>query len=552
MSINAFILSLSEKDIKLSLVEGKVKVTAPVGSMTDEDKQTLKTRKDEILKYIKESSGKTVVPTTAIKTLGDRSNLKPSFAQNRLWFIEHLEQGTTLYNMPMGFRLKGALNIDALNFALNSIVLRHESLRTVFKQNESGELYQVIQSHQETELTLLDVSDLSGKSQATKVDELILEEARRGFDLSLDLMLRSSLLKLSATEHVLRITMHHIASDGWSIGIFVNELQQYYTRYLEGNTTALAPLPIQYADYAHWQRQWLQGSVLEEQVDYWRKQLTGLPVVHNLPLDRARPAQQRFVGGVHRHRLSRVSSEGLMRLCQSQGATLFMGLHAAFSILLSRYSGERDIVMGSPIANREQVEVESLIGFFINTLVLRSDLSGTPSFIDLLTQSKSMALDAYAHQQVPFEQLVEVLQPERSLSHTPLFQILLVLQNNEFKELVLTNLSVNPVMFEETGAKFDMTLNIVETDAGLMFNWEYNIDLFDASSIARMAQHFEVLLHGLIATPERDVFSLALLSDKEREQILLQWNATKRDYAADKCIHELFEAQVERSPNETA
>jgi hypothetical protein len=313
------------------------------------------------------------------------------------------------------------------------------------------------------------------------------------FDLSRDLMLRAQLIKMAVDEHILLVTMHHIASDGWSMSILINEFSALYRAYVQGQADPLPPLAIQYADYAHWQRNWLQGEVLDQQLGYWIKQLAGLPVVHSLPLDHPRPPMQSFAGEVYGSRIDAATSKILHNLCQSQGATLFMGLHAVFSVLLSRYSHETDIVIGSPIANREQAEVANLIGFFVNTLVLRSDLSENPSFTELLNQSKGMLLDAYGHQQVPFEQIVERLQPERSLSHSPLFQVMLVLQNNEEGLLELPGLTVSPLMQGGAGvAKYDLSLNVTESAQGLRLGWEYNTALFEAGTIARMAGHFEL------------------------------------------------------------
>ncbi|MES2825221.1 MAG: amino acid adenylation domain-containing protein, partial [Pseudomonadota bacterium] len=303
----------------------------------------------------------------------------------------------------------------------------------------------------------------------------------------------------------------------------------------------------------HWQRNWLQGEVLDQQLGYWTKQLASLPVAHSLPLDHPRPSIQTFVGTTYNSQIDVATSKKLNHLCQSQGATLFMGLHAAFSVLLSRYSSEKDIVVGSPIANREQAEVAGLIGFFVNTLVLRSDLSENPSFTSLLKQSKTMLLDAYAHQQVPFEQIVERLQPERSLSHSPLFQIMLVLQNNEQGILELPGLTLSPVEQRSVGiAKYDLTLNISENEQGLWLGWEYNIDLLEASTIARMANHFGLLLNDLVKAPNENVFKAEMLSAQERQQLLIDWNNTYTDYPNHKCIHELFETQVQNNAGAVA
>ncbi len=486
-----------------------------------------------------------------IKCASRTEPLLLSHAQQRLWFIDQMVPGSTQYNMPAALRLSGILNVAALQNSLSTLLDRHESLRTIFVDTEEGPRQQ-IQPLSYIALAYIDLSQLDAAAQGEKIQQNSVDEANGAFDLSADLMLRARLLKLSEGEHILLMTMHHIASDGWSMGILVNELSQLYLAYAQGRENPLQALTIQYADYAHWQRQWLQGDVLDKQVDYWKKQLSNLPLVHNFPLDNSRPQRQTFVGASVSAQLCKANFERLHALCLEQGATVFMGLHAILSVLLARYSGESDIVMGSPIANREQTEVADLIGFFVNTLVLRSDVSENISFIDLLQQCKRTALDAYAHQQVPFEQLVEVLQPERSLSHSPLFQIMLVLQNNEKITLELPGLTLSSVDHGDVQAKFDLTLNVAEVDQGLSLVWEYNTDLFEPSTIKRMAEHFTLLVNKLLTTPHENVHSINFLTESERHQQLVAWNDTQTDYPHDCCIHELFEAQAKNNPDAIA
>jgi hypothetical protein len=322
------------------------------------------------------------------------------------------------------------------------------------------------------------------------------------------------------------VTMHHIASDGWSMAVLVNEFSEFYRAGVTGVVAKLPALAVQYRDYARWQRDWLQGEVLEAQLGYWQKQLADLPVVHSVPLDFARPKTQSFAGATVQRELDAQVSQQLKQLCQAKGATLFMGLHAALSTLLARYSNEHDIVVGSPIANREQSEVAGLIGFFVNTLVLRSDVSGNPGFGELIAQSKQQLLDAYAHQQVPFEKLVEVLQPERSRSHHALFQIMLVLQNNEEGVLELPGVQLSALAPEDPVAKYDLTVAVSETAAGLQVDFNYNTDLFLHQTIERMAVHFEALLKGLLATPEVGVLEVNFLSSA----CLLYTSPSPRDH----------------------
>ncbi len=547
MNIRKFISSLAEKRITLNLVNGKIKVSAPAGTITTEIRKELSLRKAEILDYLQEYYIGAAWSEQPIKPRPEDSSNPLSFSQQRLWFVDKLEQGSAQYNILVAIRMVGHLKPEALQKTFSSVLERHESLRTAFPEKENGP-QQFIQPVSDFNLSLVDLSGVDDVQQKLKIHQLREAEASSVFDLSCDLMLRAQLIKLSEGEHILLVTMHHIASDGWSAGILVKELSQLYQAYAAGHENPLSPLAIQYADYAHWQREWLQGEVLDKQIDYWQCQLSNLPVVHNIPLDNIRPQRQTFSGASVSAQLSKDSLQRLNALCVEQDVTLFVGLHAAFSILLARYSGQSDIVIGSPIANREQAEVADLIGFFVNTLVLRSDVSGSPSFIDLLQQSKQTALDAYAHQQVPFEQLVEALQPERSLSHSPLFQIMLVLQNNEIDTLNMEGLTLSLLSQPQSHSKFDLTLYAEETDSGLALEWGYNTDIFERTTIERMAAHFVSLLDGLLDDSDGNVYDIEYLSEKEVYQLLVGWNDTQAEYPEDRCIHELFELQVKNNP----
>ncbi|WP_394989490.1 amino acid adenylation domain-containing protein [Cellvibrio sp.] len=480
--------------------------------------------------------------------------LLPSYAQQRLWLLNKIEGDSAHYNMPGGLRLSGDLNIDALEKALRTIIQRHESLRTCFREHagDEGKAIQIIQDADRFQVDHADLSHLQGHAQEAALADLVENEAGRLFDLSHDFMLRARLIRLAEREHVLLVTMHHIASDGWSMSILIHEFCVLYRAWVLGLEARLPELPIQYVDYAHWQREWLQGDVLDRQLDYWMEQLSGLPVVHGLPLDRARPAVQSFSGKNHYTRLNARLTRQLRERCQACDATLFMGLHAAFSVLLSRYSNETDIVVGSPIANREQAEVANLIGFFMNVLVLRSDLSGSPSFNDVLERSQQTLLEAYSHQQVPFEQLVEKLQPERSLNHSPLFQVMLVLQNHDAATLELPALAVTAVKHHGKVAKYDLTLTVTEQEESLHLDWEYNTDLFDPLTIENFSVHFDRLLTFLVNSPDRNISDAEFLTEAELHQQVREYNQTENDYPADRCIHELFEAQVAASPEAIA
>src|SRR3990172_5937896 len=474
-----------------------------------------------------------------------------SFAQQRLWFLDQIEPNTPLYNIPTAVRLSGALNIEALQKTLDAIVARHEVLRTTFVSVDGGPV-QVIAESRSVEMSVIDLSEWPKAEQGAEVQHLLDEEAKRPFNLSQDLMLRATLLRLGEQDHVLLLVMHHIASDGWSMGVLFRELSALYGAFSSGGPSPLPELPIQYADFAHWQRQWLQGEVLESQLSYWKKQLNGSLPVLELPTDHPRPPVQTFLGAWQSLVLPKALSESLKALSRQEGVTLFMTLLGAFQTLLHRYASQDDVVVGTPVANRNRAEIEGLIGFFVNTLVMRTDLSGNPSFRELLAQVREVALGAYAHQDLPFEKLVEELHPKRDLSRNPLFQVGFVLQNAGRQALELLGLTLNPLEVGSGTAKFDLTLSMVEGAEGLRGTLEYNTDLFDAATVTRMLGHYQRLLEGIVANPEQRISDLPLLTEAERKQLLVEWNGTKADYPKDKCIHELFEAQVERTPEAIA
>ena len=470
-----------------------------------------------------------------------------SFAQQRLWFLQQLEPESTAYNLPLAVRLSGALDRSALQRSLSEIVRRHEALRTTFA-TAAGEPVQVIHPAVAVSLPLIDLSGLGETVREGEAERLSREEAAQVFSLERGPLLRARLIKESEQEHVALLTMHHIVSDGWSMGVLIKEVAALYGAYQAGAESALAELSIQYADYAAWQRKWLQGEVLERELSYWREQLAGAPAVLELPTDRPRPATPSQRGACQSLVLTAELSEALKQLSQREGVTLFMLLLAAFQVLLSRYSGQEEIVVGSPIANRNRSETEELIGFFVNTLVLRTRVAGEARFTEVLGRVREVCLGAYAHQDVPFEKLVEELEPERSLSHTPLFQVMLVLQNAPQGSLELPGLELRGFGREGQTAKFDLTLTMVEGARGLSVMLGYRTDLFDAASIGRLGAHFQTLLAGIVADPQQRVADLPLLSADERKQIVTEWNQTARDYARESCVHELFEEQVERRP----
>ncbi|HBL28031.1 MAG TPA: non-ribosomal peptide synthetase, partial [Acidobacteria bacterium] len=484
-----------------------------------------------------------------IEVLASRERLPLSYAQQRLWFVDRLEGGSSHYNIPETVRVTGRLDTRAFARALQTIVERHESLRTVFREAD-GEVIQVIGDGAAFHLEEKDLSGLAAEERAREVRRLALEDAQRPFDLGNDLLLRVALLRLSETEHVALLNMHHIASDGWSMDVLLRELGTLYEAFRAGRENPLPPLRVQYADYAHWQRQWLRGEVLEEQLGYWRRRLADLPLVHSLPLDNPRPAQQTFAGGQHVRRLTGELRERIGALARASAATPFMVLQASLAVLVHRFGGETDVVMGSPVAGRVHRDVEPLIGFFVNTLVLRSDLTDNPRFLDLLAACRQTVLDAYAHQHAPLEMLVQELRPERSLSHSPLFQILLAWQaaGRPVGELADARLDWAG---ESSGiVKFDLELHGLPDETGATLNWLYKKELFDEGTIARWASSFGVLLDGVLESPGQRVGSAPLLTPAERRELLASWDGG--GYPREASIPGLFEAQAARDPEAAA
>ncbi|WP_439653511.1 amino acid adenylation domain-containing protein [Pseudomonas rhodesiae] len=472
-------------------------------------------------------------------------HLPLSYAQERQWFLWQLDPDSAAYHVPGALRLCGMLDKAALRRSFASLAARHESLRTRLHLDDESRTQQV--------LPHADIQILEDRTDEAQLKARVEAEIARPFDLRQGPLLRVTLLELNAQEHVLVLVQHHIVSDGWSMGVMVQELMQLYAAYSQGQDCTLTPLPIQYGDYALWQRRWMEAGEKTRQLNYWRQLLGGTQPVLALPLDRPRPAQQRFLGARQDIQLDPGLVTGLKALAQREGVTLFMLLLASFQLFLYRYSGQRDIRVGVPIANRNRVETEALIGFFVNTQVLKADLDGAMTFAELLQHTKRRALEAQAHQDLPFEQLVEALQPERSLSHNPLFQVMFNHQAQARTAIQqLAGLRVVSLEHETRTAQFDLSLDTQETEDGLWASLTYATDLFDASTAARMLRHWLGLLRGAVADTTRPLQDLAMLDMTERQQILEQWNATARDYPQNQWVHHLIEAQAERQPQATA
>jgi len=476
-----------------------------------------------------------------------------SSAQWRLWLLDQLEPGSPAYNMAAMLQLPAALDPAALRRSLEALVRRHESLRTTFIA-VGGQPMQAIapEAGVKIPLPVVDLRDLPAEEREEVVRRLRREEARRPFDLARGPLLRAALLHQGAQGYVLLLSIHHIIADEWSMGVLLGDLAALYNAAVAGVPAPLPELPIQYADYAQWQREALEGEALEEQRAYWRRQLAGTPDALELPTDRPRPPQQSFEGITYGFEVPASIEAGLRRLGRQERATLFMTLLAAFQALLHRYTGRDDIVVGSPVAGRTQPELEGLIGLFINMLVLRGDLAGDPTFRELLGRARGMALDAYDHQDVPFEHLVEELRPARDPSRNPLFQVMFVLQNAPTAAVELAGAPLQQEWADTGTAKVDLTLYVVETeDGGLRGLLEYNTDLFEEATIARMAEHFRTLLEGIAADPDRRLSALPLLTEVERRQLLVDWNSTVAPLP-EATLPALVAAQAARTPDAVA
>lgn len=475
-----------------------------------------------------------------------------SFSQMRLWFLDQLEPDNSFYNLSLMLHFKGTLDIAALEKSFNEIIRRHEILRTVFIK-KNGVPVQVILPFSYRMLPVTDIPEQLPELREAEVRRLAAREHHRPFDLAAGPLLRLTLLRLNSEEHFLLIAMHHIITDGWSMGIFTQELSAFYKAFLSSDKGDIFPeLPIQYADFASWQREWLNDQELERQLDFWKKQLEDAPPVSEIPADRPRPTEQCFRGHLVHFDIDSELSRKLNHLSRQSDASLFMTLLSAFALLLFRYSAQEDILIGTPVANRNHKEIEPLIGFFINTLVLRMNLSDDPGFSELLKSVRQTALDAYNHQDMPFEHLVEALQPERNLSHTPLFQIMFVLQNAPLGKMELPGLSVRTIETETVSSLFDLSLSLTETESGIRGSLHYKTDLFDEIRMIRMGGHFQNLLEQIVLFPDRRISEFSFLSESEQHQLLIEFNDTAAGFPEDKTIAGLFEEQAEKTPDNTA
>ena len=558
--LQTLLADLQSNGVKLWLEEDRLRVSAPPGILTEERRAALTHYKNDLLLLLEKQAMQTMPPVP-------RTGREPlSYAQQRLWFLQQVEANSA-YNMPAILHLQGALNYTVLQGAIDTIVARHENLRTTFHEEE-GEIYQRIAPPAPVAIPIIDLTPTTTMTVEAAALALADDELRRPFDLAQGPLLRVMLLRVTPTqptathptatpehylpEHYLVVNMHHIISDGVSVALLIDEFSALYSAGVRGEASPLSPLTIQYADFAAWQRKWLGGKFLEQQAAYWQAKLQGAPPLLELPTDRPRPAQQHFRGKTLAFAIDQATTRKLNHFSQQHKATPFMTLLGVFALLLQRYSSQHDILIGTPIAGRTQPAVERLIGLFINTLVMRVDFSDGLTGNALIEQVRQTALDAYDHQELPFERLIDLLHLERNRSYNPVFQVMFAMQPSDPEQLRLTGLQVTPVKVETDIAKFDLNLMIGESAQGLNGELEYNSDLFDAATAQQLVNHFQNLLTALLSQPTAPVATLPMLAPAERQQLLVDWNATTLPYPDTACLHTLFEAQAARTPDAVA
>ncbi|WP_395338240.1 amino acid adenylation domain-containing protein [Ningiella sp. W23] len=546
MSIQQLLKTLRNSGVKIKLSEQNLVCQLPENGIDDDLKDSLISRKEEIKAYLQQNN--TGLLSQVVKSnrssIDENSGVPLSFNQQILWTDQQVHGTRNAFHMPFAFKLKGSLSKNALQEALNQLIQRHEILRTVYRANENGVAQQYIKA--QSKITLNDIDLTNHQDKEKTLIDLLKADIQTPFDLSKDSIIRATLFALGDKEYVFLITLHHIASDGWSMGILLQELTQIYNGIVEGNPQVLPELSLQYSDYAIWQKNWFNSEEGTRSIEYWKSQLDNLPTIHGLTLDYQRPETQTFNGLTYKSIIKNTEMRALKQLCQQEGVTLFMGLHAIISIMLARFSGENDIVVGASVANRNQPELAGLIGFFVNMLVLRSSIDEGQTFRQFLHQSKEVLNEAYTHQQVPIAKLLETLKPVRSLSHNPLFQIVMVLQNNDQSEVNFTDLEVEAMSPDQEGSKYDLTLGMLDTDDGLVLNWEYNNDLFAESSIQKMAEYTMHLVESFMLKPDSPISEINCV-DKTNIEQLKHWQGEASHESGD--VWQAFEAVVKSQPD---
>jgi amino acid adenylation domain-containing protein len=542
-----FISYLRSVGIELSAEGGRLQCRASRGVLTPELKSEIASRKNEIITVIRAAIGRAAAPIARTPRSGD---IPLSHSQERLWMLDQFVENFTPYHTQIALRLWGPLDADALEKSFRAIIARHEVLRTAFDLRDAHPI-QIIASPETVEIRRADISELNPLDREDEIRRIQREEISRRFDLKRGPMIRPLIVRLGEGDHALFVTLHHIIFDGWSFGILSKELSAFYSCFSSGGVSPLPDLPIQYADFAVWQRAEIQGDALAEHLAYWKRRLEGISAL-NIETDHPRPRVPSYRGVSAPFDMSASVRAAVASLCRERLVTPFMVFLAAFQTLLHRYSGQNDIVVGSTVAARNRVEIEPLIGMFTNTLVLRTDFSGDPPFVELLHRVRTTLTEAFEHQEVPFEKLVEVLHPERDMSRHPLFQVMLVYLNVSMQPVELPGLAVEPILAGHGTIPFDLTLGLQERNEGIAGCIDYSTDLFDDGTIRRMIAHLQVLLEGIVRDPDRRISALPMITGAERHLVLRTWNDPSAEYRRDTCVHELFEHRVEQSPDATA
>jgi amino acid adenylation domain-containing protein len=546
-----FLGELRAKGVTLTLDGESLKCAAAPGVLNSELKAELLRQKPEILAFLR-TSQKSFRAGEPVLGRIDRSGPLPlSYAQQRLWFLNQLDPDSTVYNIGAALQLDGPLDIPVLERTLKEIIRRHESFRTSFFQL-NGMPQTLISEEVEWALNVIDARHLAGEETKAELKGYASSLIREHLDIAHAPLFKANLLITGQDSHMLILTLHHIIFDGWSVGVFGQELTELYCAYGSGREPALAPLPLQYVDFAAWQRKWLEAGELDRQLIYWKKQLAGAPPVITFPPDHRRPSADLFRGTRSKLILPQDLTSALEAMSQRHGVTVFMVLLAAFNVLLARYTGQDDIVVGSPSASRTRTELYPMMGFFVSNLVLRTDLSGGPSFNEVLKRVREVTLRAYEHQDVPFDQLVQALRPERSLDHSPLFQTMFIFQNFPIEELDLNGVEVKPVELEVDTARFDLTVEVFPSKGELQAFFDYNTDLYDADTVSRLQRHYLAILEAVVENADVQIVDIPLLSSSEREKLLFEWNRTEAPIPADASFYQLFEEHASTAPDRVA
>ena len=549
-SLERFLTRICDLEVRLWVESGRLRCRAPRGVLTAELRREIAAHKDGILAFLRQGVNLSDTSRSAIPTAPRAADLPASFAQQRLWFLDQMSPGNCAYNMRDGLRLRGQLDAGALTRALGALVERHEVLRTTL-HGKDGDVVQKVNAPEPVAVPRIDLSSLAPEDRRRCLTQLAQQETETPFSLAEGPILRARLLRLAEAEHVLLFTVHHVASDGWSMSLIAREVATVYSALVDGVPAVQAPLPIQYADFATWQRRWLTGELLDAQLGFWRQRLADLAPL-NLPTDHPRPSRLTFRGAVCRRRLPADLRARLEELARREEATLFMVMLTLFQSLLGRYSAQDDVAVGAPIANRNRRETEGLVGFFVNTLVMRGDLTGDPTVRGALHRLRDHAMEAYSHQDLPFEKLIEDLEPEREAGRNPLFEVTFALHNTPRPEIAMSGLESTLLELEITVTRFDLELHVWSDGDDLQTVCFYRTDLFESATVDRLLGHFERLLEQGARAPERKLAELDLLSREEARQVIYDWNRTERDYPRDRPIHDVFALRAKELPDRAA